>query len=437
MSTVTTTGPLIDARRLLAAWDGSEGPISLDAHLDCYGPLPRRAFAGLPGQDRLRAVAAAAGLRGRGGAGFPTGTKLAAVAEQAGRPLVVVNACEGDPTSAKDQTLLEIVPHLVLDGIELAAHAVNANEAVICLHRGHPAGSWLAAALRERGEGWPCDIRVAEVPPRFVASEESALVNFLTTGDARPTVTPPRPAQRGVDGRPTLVDNVETLAHLALIARYGADWFREFGTDASPGSTLVTLRGAVRRPGVYEVAFGRSIAELWNRAGGPTEPVGAVLVGGLGGSWLRVREAARLRLTHEDLRSAGAALGVAALVMLPERACGLAETARVLRYLAAESAGQCGPCMFGLPAVAADLTALAAGTAEAPDALRRLRRRLGVIPGRGACAHPDGAVRLAASALQVFGPDVAGHARRGRCAAAGQAALLPVPEVGRPGGGAR
>lgn len=418
---------VVDGRRLLAGWDGSDRPVGLGLHQGCHGRLPTPLYGGPGGPERLREVVAASGLRGRGGAGFPTGTKLAAVARRRrGRPTVVANGCEGDATSAKDETLLEVAPHLVLDGIELAAHAVGATDAVLCVHQGSRVVAGVEAAMTERGSG-PCAIRIVAVPPRFVASEESALVNFLNSGDARPTVTPPRPAQRGVDGRPTLVDNVETLAHLAMIARHGPDWFRAAGTDASPGSTLVTLRGAVHRPGVYEVAFGRPVADLWQRAGGPSEPIGAVLVGGLGGSWLAIREVARLRLTHEDLHTAGAALGVAALVMLPERACGLAESARVLRYLAAESARQCGPCMFGLPAIAADMTALVAGGADAPEALRRLRRRLPVIAGRGACAHPDGAVRLAGSALRVFAADAQGHADHGPCAAAAAPPLLPVP----------
>ena len=152
-------------------------------------------------------------------------------------------------------------------------------------------------------------------------------------------------------GRPTLVDNVETLAHLALIARYGADWYRACGTAAAPGSTLVTLGGAVWRAGVYETEFGTPLASVLELAGGPAMPPAAVLVGGLGGAWLPHPVAAEVAFTPEDLRAAGAnGGGVAALTVFPQRACGLVETARALRYLAAESAGQCGPCMFGLPA---------------------------------------------------------------------------------------
>jgi NADH:ubiquinone oxidoreductase subunit F (NADH-binding) len=274
-------------------------------------------------------------------------------------------------------------------------------------------------------------VRVLEVPQAYVASEESALVNFLNTGDARPTLTPPRPAQRGVRGGPTLVDNVETLAQLALLARFGSSWFRAAGTESSPGSTLVTVGGAVRWPGVYEVELGTPVGEVLATAGGAVEAVRGLLIGGLGGSWLDAAAATPVPFTHEDLRTAGGALGVAALNLLPARACGVAETARVLRYLAAESAGQCGPCMFGLPAIAADLTVLAGGTGAASGALAGLRRRLPVIAGRGACAHPDGAVRLAGSALRVFAADVAAHAAGAPCPAARAPGLLPLPHRDR------
>jgi NADH:ubiquinone oxidoreductase subunit F (NADH-binding) len=150
-------------------------------------------------------------------------------------------------------------------------------------------------------------------------------------------------------------------------------------------------------------------------AGGATEPLQAVLSGGYGGTWLPLPAADGLPLTHEAFRTAGAALGVGLLLALPVSVCGVAETSRILTYLAGESANQCGPCMFGLPAIAADFAAIAGGT---PGVLDRLRRRLGVIPGRGACAHPDGAVRLAASALRVFGEDVAAHTNGRGCRSA-------------------
>jgi NADH:ubiquinone oxidoreductase subunit F (NADH-binding) len=415
--------------RLLAGWADDRTAAGYTEHVARHGVMPLWLYAGRDGPGRLIEVVERAGLRGRGGAGFPTARKLVTVAARRGRRRVVVaNGCEGDPASAKDRVLLELAPHLVIDGILLAAHAVGAGEAILCLHEGSRLVRHLLAALGERGDG-AAPIRVVEVPRRYVASEESALVNFLTAGDARPTGTPPRPAERGVDGRPTLVDNVETLAHLALIARYGGAWFRSVGTAASPGTTLVTVGGALRRPGVYEIDLGLPVSAVLRLAGGPCERLAAVQIGGLGGTWLGAAEAHSLPLTHEDLRAAGSGLGVAALVAVPARACGVAETARVLRYLAGESAGQCGPCMFGLPAIAEDMTVLAAGASLASAALGRLERRLAVIGGRGACAHPDGAVRMAVSALRVFADDVEAHAAGSACAWSRAPSLLPAPRV--------
>jgi NADH:ubiquinone oxidoreductase subunit F (NADH-binding) len=385
-------------QRLLAEWRENRRAADLSVHLARYGPLPL-------GTDRAQLIATVerAGLRGRGGAGFPTARKLRAVAAGRGRATVVVNACEGEPVSDKDRTLLTLAPHLVLDGAMLAAHAVAAREVVFCLHDGDPLTGVVHAALAER-RGDPAGVRLQPVPNRYVASEESALVNLINTGDARPTTKPPRPAERGVGGRPTLVSNAETLAQLALVARFGPDWFRTQGTAESPGTTLVTVSGAVGEPGVYEVALGTPIGRVLAPAM-PAPAAPAVLVGGAAGTWLPLPDAGGVPLAHRELAGAGAVLGVGALFVLPPDACGPAETARIMRYLAAESAAQCGPCVFGLPALAEDFALLARGVHV--DA--RLRRRLDVVEGRGACHHPDGAVRLARSALRTFAPDVHDH----------------------------
>jgi len=224
------------------------GDTGLAAHVGRYGSLPAR--VDLVGELER------SGLRGRGGAAFPTAVKLAAVAGRR-RPVVVANGTEGEPLSAKDKTILATAPHLVLDGLVLAARAVGAREAVVCV--GRRAGRVRAAveaAVAERAlsgrDG--VEITVAVTPDRYVVGEETALVHWLNGGDAKPTTTPPRPFERGVAGRPTLVQNVETLAHVALIGRFGAGWYRGVGTADDPGSTLVTIGGAVERPGMYEVA---------------------------------------------------------------------------------------------------------------------------------------------------------------------------------------
>ncbi len=421
--TVTSRPDAGSEIRLLAGWNESGAAAGLAEHLGRYGPLPLSRRTGRPA-DLIEKVTAA-GLRGRGGAGFPTGRKLAAVAAARGRPIVLANGCEGEPASVKDAALLDIAPHLVLDGAVLAAHALGASEVVVCVHQGAAAAHSLRRAIARRGD--PVPLRLVEVPARYVASEESALVNFVTHGDARPTFTPPRPFERGVNGRPTLVSNVETLAHLALVGRFGAGWFRSVGTPQLPGTLLVTLGGAVCQPGVFEVAGGSALGTVLDRAGGPSEPAQAALVGGYAGSWLALPDALPTAMAHDALRSSGAALGVAVVLALPARACGLTQTAHLLEYLAGESARQCGPCTFGLPSIASDLAELALGRRNATAVLNRLRRRIGLMPGRGACAHPDGAARLAAGALRVFAADLDRHVRGRPCAGAGDPSLFPLP----------
>jgi NADH:ubiquinone oxidoreductase subunit F (NADH-binding) len=401
--------------RLTAGWHDAGRAATLREHTDRYGPLPP---VGHRAPGSLIDQVATAGLTGRGGAGFPTGTKLRSVASGRGPAVVVANGMESEPASEKDQALLARAPHLVLDGIALAAEAVGASEAHVCLaqHR-----DWLtdivmaAAAEREHARLDRVPVTVHTVPERYTASEESALVHWLNGGEAKPTKTPPRPFERGVGKRPTLIDNVETLAHVALIGRYGARWFQQAGLSGAAGSMLTTVTGAVARPGVYEVHAGASIGDVVALAG-TDEDAQAILVGGYFGTWHTVREVAGLPLTQPGLRPVGGAPGAGILFVLPAGDCGLAEAAAILRYLASQGAEQCGPCMFGLPAIAGDLSQLAAGRPEG-DVLGRLQRRFGQISGRGACRHPDGAVRMAASALTMFAADAHAHARRRPCLA--------------------
>ncbi|HEY4019989.1 MAG TPA: NADH-ubiquinone oxidoreductase-F iron-sulfur binding region domain-containing protein [Pseudonocardiaceae bacterium] len=420
-----TTPAATDRRRLMAGWAHTRRAADFTAHQRQYGPLPLATYSGRAGRARLIDAVEAAGLRGRGGAGFPTARKLRAVASVGRRPIVLVNGCDGEPGSDKDHALLDIARHLVIDGAVLAAHALGADEIILAVHRDNDLVERLTRGLAQRPAGEPT-VRLVEVPARYVSSEASALVNFINTGDGRPTSKPPRVSERGVRGRPTLVDNVETLAHLALIARYGPEWFRACGTVDSPGTALFTISGAVSQPGVYEAELGTRMGQVLDMAGPPTRRVSAVLVGGYAGSWLPLPFAAGVPLDHAGLRAVGASLGVGSLWVLPATACGLSETAQLLRYLAGESAAQCGPCMFGLPAIADDVERIVMGTRDAPDALRRLRGRLPVIDGRGACAHPDGAVRLAASALRAFDRDLRAHLAGHPCQGA-RRHHLPLP----------
>jgi NADH:ubiquinone oxidoreductase subunit F (NADH-binding) len=370
------------------------------------------------------------GLRGRGGAAFPSGRKLQALAGRGrGNAVVVVNGTEGEPASAKDELLLTDTPHLVIDGAIAAAAAVGADRIVLCVSASRTrALSSLYQSLDERvaAEPPPVRIDVAVAPDGYVTGEERSLVSWLNGGAPVPN-TGPRPYQRGVAGQPTLVHNVETVAQLAQIAAYGPDWFRTVGTPEEPGSALVTLSGATPRAGVYEVSFGTPLANLLSASGGSPGGISAVLVGGYYGTWISGQDAATARLSNQDLGRLGASLGAGVVAVLPADACGVAETARILRWFSSQSAGQCGPCVYGLSAIADASRHLVESGGD--GTLTRLRRWADDVEGRGACRLPDGATRLLRSALDVFAADVDAHRRGRRCAASTRASQLAVPGV--------
>jgi NADH:ubiquinone oxidoreductase subunit F (NADH-binding) len=394
-------------------------PMELAAHLQMFGPTPYRGGPGM-----LIHTIESAGLTGRGGAAFPTHRKLGAVAGQKGAPVVVGNGAEGEPASDKDKLLLRSSPHLVLDGLQLAAEAVGAREIHLYVHREPGLVRRLHQALADRAAAGVDRIAVGLVtaPTRFLAGEESALASRVEGGSALPRFTPPRVFEQGVHGAPTLVQNVETLAQLSLISRYGPAWFRAVGTEAEPGSMLTTLRLANGRGGVSETTIGTPIAGLLKLDAHPAQ---AVLVGGYHGAWLTPEQAGHVTLSNADLRPLGAAVGAGVLAALPSDRCGLVESARVVSYLALESAGQCGPCLNGLPRIAATFSRIAhhGSTPSAQDDLQRWSQ---LVERRGACHHPDGTVRFVRSALNVFADEVAMHAA-GRCSARANDPFLPIP----------
>jgi NADH:ubiquinone oxidoreductase subunit F (NADH-binding) len=391
-------------------------PEDLRAHLARYGRLSYRGGPGL-----LINGVEEAGLTGRGGAAFPVARKLAIVARARGRKVIVANGAESEPASRKDALLLRAAPNLVLDGLQLAAEAIGASEAHLFLHPG--VSPEILRALNQRaaaGLDW-LGVTITEAPPRFLAGQESALVNRLGGGPAVPTFVPPRVSERGLGGAPTLVQNVETLAHLALIARYGPRWFRALGTAQEPGSMLTTVH-TQEDTQIIEAEIGTPLRTLLP-SGIRTQ---AVLIGGFHGAWLPTATIGTLTLDNQALKAHGAALGAGVIAALPADRCGLAEAARVVRYLAAESAGQCGPCLNGLPRIAAALAELA-GRGHRRQVRDDLERWAGLVTGRGACNHPDGTVRFVRSTLTVFAPEISLHAR-GQCSATNRAPFLPLPD---------
>lgn len=363
-------------------------------------PLPHLSYA------ELEALLRAADLTGRGGAGFPTARKLAGVRSAAGRrqrPVVVGNAMEGEFLSHKDAVLLRDNPDLVLDGLQVLGGALDAKRRILAVGPDIDPAPVEQAAIRRGG------FEVRPLDGGFVAGQESALVNRLDGGPGVPT-DPVLPVwRRGVDGRPTMVSNAETLAQIGLLARYGADWFRSRGTPEDPGTFLATVSGSsqsvVSSPGVVEVGRGIALRELLTLAGTDLRRVQAVLVGGYHGTWVTDLD---VRLSRPHLAAYGASPGAGVVHVLDRGHCPLIVSAHVVDYLAGQSARQCGPCVNGLPRMADALSALAEMKAG-PQVRGDIERLRALVVGRGACAHPDGTARLVSSTMTVFADHVNAH----------------------------
>ena len=334
---------------------------------------------------------------------------------------------EGEPASNKDQLLLIRGAHLVLDGAQYLATLCGSDRIAVCIPFGRVAvTSAVRHAMQERIEFRYARVReeIINPPDRFIAGEESALANWIDSSRSLPVFRPDKGIPLRIKKRPALVQNTETLAHVALIARHGPGSFRARGMLEEPGTCLVTISGAVSHPGVVEVDKGTTLWDIALRSQ-PVEPIQALLVGGYGGTWVAPANFAT-PYASIPLRAIGATAGVGVIVALGETSCGVAESARIARYLAEQSAGQCGPCVYGLPAIADDLALLARGQGDA-DLMARLNRRLNEVNGRGACRHPDGAVGLVRSALSVFAADVAVHTRGSHCSHWRKPTMLRFP----------
>lgn len=376
----------------------AEGP-SLEAHRRRYGPLPSVALADLEGAvERLRA-------RGRGGAAFPFVVKLRAAA-QGRRPVVVVNLSEGEPASAKDSALALTRPHLILDGAAATAAALRARELHVVLPGDRPGVvAAMRTALAERDERFL--VHTAE--PRFVAGQARAVLELMAGRPNLPVTAWTPEAIRGHRGRPTLLSNAETWAQLGQLVLLGEAAYARHGTAEEPGTTLLTVSGPV--PEVLEVPFGSRLRDVLP----PAVTGRPALVGGFHGAWAPWPTLASARVSVDGMRSLGIPLGAGAVVPAPE--CPVTFTRRVVDYLAGQSAGRCGPCFNGLPALAAALGAVETGS----GGLARVEELAGVVVRRGACAHPDGTVRLVRSLLAAFPGEVAEHAA-GACGSALQEA---------------
>jgi len=399
------------------------------------GPLPSGGHAVQARQDHaaigsprpsggpwLLQVASSAGLKGCGGAHFPAARKWQSALEHAGPVTLVVNAAESEWLSAKDVALLWVHPHLVLDGAAVLAETVGAARIIVWLHESASlTRRSVVAACRERSakghQEPPVDIVAA--PAAYLSGESTAIRSAVRGGPALPRFHVTRSSRADAE---ILVHNVETLARLAILAGSPSG-------SAPDGSRLLTVLTATRERRVVDVPTAMCLSDAVEMAVGCLpRPTSAVLLGGYGGSWARWSDVAGVPVAEEVMREEGHPLGPGIVAPLWHEGCGIGVTSAIADYLARSSAGQCGPCLFGLAAIAESLKRLTSGPAR-PAELDLLRRDLDVVPGRGACHHPDGAARLVRTALEVFADDVALHASGGSCRRP-SSGLIPLPEHG-------
>jgi len=420
---VTRVTPQTTAPRLVARREQGQDPVvspgpallagiadgpGLAAHRGRFGP------ASLPSADVLVELARAVDLRGRGGAGFPSAIKLASANRR--KAVVVVNASEGEPASRKDAALISLAPHVVLDGAATVAHALGTCEVHLVLPSDAPAiRTGIERALRERVAGgerirW----RLHDAAPRFVAGQAQAVLQLLAGKENLPVTAWQPEAVRGHKGRPTLLSNAETFAHLGHLARVGADGYAAYGTAREPGTTLLTLRGDGWDPEVREVPFGTPLADVLS-ADEMTQPL---LLGGYHGTWVRPVRLPGLNVSRIDIAAAGATLGAGVILPLSPGWCPLVRTEALVDYLAGQSAGRCGPCYNGLPALAEAVRDLV----HRGGPFGRVEELCGLVARRGACAHPDGTARLVASMLTRFPEEFDLH-ERGGCRGVGDMAV--------------
>jgi NADH:ubiquinone oxidoreductase subunit F (NADH-binding) len=402
---VETSVPWVERLRVerLRVSPASGGPrlLRLEPGVETYLEYVAAGGYGAIDSARIPALALDADVCGRGGAGFPLGRKLAVVAAS-GDPhrVVVANGEEGEPGSVKDRLLLRTRPHLVLDGLRLAAEAVAATE--LHVYVSDPGSAEAVASALAETPSIP-RVVVTTVAPAYVAGEESAVVRFLDGGPALPTAKPPRAYEVGVRGHPTVVSNVETLAQLAAAVTRGA-------ADYGSGSVLATISGDRTAAYVVEAARGSRLADVVDGA-----DVQGVLCGGLFGG-LQPASVLDLPLDHAAMREAGTSLGCGAFYLLSTSGCPVDLVCDAVTYLSRQSSRQCGSCFNGTDAMAAVLDRLCRGEADVA-ALGSLTRWTTQLRGRGNCALLDAACELAGSLVVHWPGDVQRHLAGAACSA--------------------
>jgi len=406
-------------------------PLGIDAYEQAGGYRAVRTALGMAPKDIVEMVKAS-GLRGRGGAGFPTGMKwgLAPPASSVPQPrYFLVNADEMEPGAFKDRFLLEGDPHQLIEGIILGAYAVEASQATVFLRREYfLAEKRLLRAIGEArakgylgsrilGSGFSIDIRIHTSAGRYICGEETALINALEGKRAVPRAKPPFPVACGLWGRPTIVNNVETVANIPAIVTSGPDWFRSLGAGTDSGTKIYGVTGRVKRPGAWELPMGTTIRELIEvHAGGMQDGcrIRAILPGGASTDLL-LPEHLDVRMDFDAVAKAGSRLGTGTLTVLDDRTCPVGFVHNLLAFFSRESCGWCTPCREGLPWITNILAALERGEGQPGDLeiLEQQCRSLG--PGNTFCALAPGAVEPLQSSLRLFRDDFERHITEKKC----------------------
>ncbi len=424
-----------DTRPLTARIDAAGGYVDLESYERAGGyQALRQAVTGMSPKE-VQETVKQANLRGRGGAGFPTGVKwsfvpMAAEGEAEGVKYAICNADEMEPGTFKDRYLLENDPHLLVEGLLLAAYAIQASQAYVFL-RGeyHLAARRLLEAMQQArsrnyaganvlGSGYSVEIGLHRSGGRYICGEETALLNALEGRRAQPRARPPFPPASGAWGRPSVVNNVETLCNVPAILRNGADWYLRLGRGEDAGTKMFGVSGRVRAPGLWELPMGTPIREiLEDHAGGMLDGYRfrGLLPGGASTDFL-VDEHLDLPMDYAAIAKAGSRLGTGTMIVMDDSVCPVDLSRNLQHFFAQESCGFCTPCREGLPWLERVLADIEEGRGEDGDLelLDQNARFIGV-PGNTFCVHATGAIEPLASALKYFREDFEAHIRERRC----------------------
>ena len=368
-------------------------------------------------------------LKGRGGAGFSTGLKWSFVPKESDRPkYLCCNADEGEPGTFKDREIIEKDPHMLIEGMAIAAYAIGAEAAYLYIRGEFAFGArrleetiqqaYAKGYLGENicGAGFNLDIHVFRGAGAYICGEETALIESIEGNRGQPRFKPPFPAVEGLYGCPTVVNNVETLACVPHIFLRGADWFKGIGPEESPGPKLYCLSGHVRNPGVYELPMGISLRHLIEEHGGGTlsgKKIKAVIPGGVSAPLIPESEL-DIDMDFASLAAAGSMLGSAGVIVMDETTCMVRAAKCIIEFFSHESCGKCTPCREGLDWAAKILRRVEGGKGEKGD-IEELQRLCGNIFGNTFCPLGDGAVLALGAAIKHFGEEFAFHIDQGRC----------------------